>query len=270
MCSIIGRLAMGIIGFGWLEVSGRSLVPSPPAMITAFTTRPPAVAGPPAAKQRTAGHRDVGAGGQPGQDKSDDAGHPGEDVDRVLPGGVAVTEEEGRVGEHEGERARLAHPEDVDPGGSERRQQQDGHRHHHLAGEGGHSEPHWDGAVHGDGDDGGHHQHTVGDRIEHLTDGRHLVVAAGDEPVHPVGGAERAQQHRGCSLSTRAEQQPEEQWYAGQPHHCDPVGYGETTRPRSSCAGGPAATGAARSSPPIAISPALFTEPSLRARVGPG
>ena len=36
MCSIIGRLASGIIGLGALEVSGRSRVPSPPAMITAF------------------------------------------------------------------------------------------------------------------------------------------------------------------------------------------------------------------------------------------
>src|SRR5674476_1109050 len=35
-CSIIGMLAMGNIGLGWLEVRGRSRVPSPPAMITAF------------------------------------------------------------------------------------------------------------------------------------------------------------------------------------------------------------------------------------------
>ena len=38
MCSIIGRLAIGSIGFGAFEVSGRSRVPSPPAMITAFTS----------------------------------------------------------------------------------------------------------------------------------------------------------------------------------------------------------------------------------------
>ena len=36
MCSIIGRFASGIIGLGWLLVSGRSRVPSPPARITAF------------------------------------------------------------------------------------------------------------------------------------------------------------------------------------------------------------------------------------------
>ena len=40
-CSIIGRLAIGNIGFGWLDVRGRNRVPSPPAMITAFTSRPP-------------------------------------------------------------------------------------------------------------------------------------------------------------------------------------------------------------------------------------
>ena len=40
MCSIIGRLTMGIMGLGMFEVSGRRRVPSPPAMITAFT-RPP-------------------------------------------------------------------------------------------------------------------------------------------------------------------------------------------------------------------------------------
>ena len=36
MCSIIGSLTSGIIGFGAFEVSGRRRVPSPPAMITAF------------------------------------------------------------------------------------------------------------------------------------------------------------------------------------------------------------------------------------------
>ena len=35
-CSIIGRLTSGMRGLGWLDVSGRSLVPSPPAMMTAF------------------------------------------------------------------------------------------------------------------------------------------------------------------------------------------------------------------------------------------
>ncbi len=39
MCSIIGRLTSGSIGLGALLVSGRRRVPSPPAMITAFTAR---------------------------------------------------------------------------------------------------------------------------------------------------------------------------------------------------------------------------------------
>ena len=37
MCSIIGLLTNGIIGFGVLLVSGRRRVPSPPARMTAFT-----------------------------------------------------------------------------------------------------------------------------------------------------------------------------------------------------------------------------------------
>jgi hypothetical protein len=32
-----GLPTIGTIGFGWFEVSGRSLVPSPPAITTAFT-----------------------------------------------------------------------------------------------------------------------------------------------------------------------------------------------------------------------------------------
>ena len=60
-CSIIGMLAIGNIGLGWLEVNGRSRVPSPPAMITAFTTatppagrgvRRPAPCGPPGCRTR--------------------------------------------------------------------------------------------------------------------------------------------------------------------------------------------------------------------------
>jgi hypothetical protein len=36
MCSVIGLFATGTIGLGKLLVNGRSLVPEPPAMITAF------------------------------------------------------------------------------------------------------------------------------------------------------------------------------------------------------------------------------------------
>ena len=60
----------------------------------------------------------------------------------LLPAGGAVAQQEGRVGEHEGEGTGLAHPQDVDPGGAERGQQEDGGRHHHLAGQRGHAEPH--------------------------------------------------------------------------------------------------------------------------------
>ncbi len=40
MCSMQGLPAIGTIGFGWFEVSGRSRVPSPPAMTTAFIAAP--------------------------------------------------------------------------------------------------------------------------------------------------------------------------------------------------------------------------------------
>src|SRR5918999_6126294 len=43
MCSMHGLLTIEIMGFGWLLVSGRSLVPLPPAMITAFI-HPPFIA----------------------------------------------------------------------------------------------------------------------------------------------------------------------------------------------------------------------------------
>ena len=56
MCSIIGRLASGSIGFGAFEVSGRSRVPSPPAMITAFTSaEPPVLVAPRASARRAIG-----------------------------------------------------------------------------------------------------------------------------------------------------------------------------------------------------------------------
>ena len=40
MCSMQGRPATVTIGLGWFEVSGRSRVPSPPAITTAFKRRP--------------------------------------------------------------------------------------------------------------------------------------------------------------------------------------------------------------------------------------
>ena len=55
MCSIIGALAIGIIGFGALDVSGRRRVPSPPAMMTAFM--PPTVPADRAAQADTPGER---------------------------------------------------------------------------------------------------------------------------------------------------------------------------------------------------------------------
>jgi len=59
------------MGLGWLAVSGRSLVPSPPAMITAFTRSPPhaerALAG---ARRAPASKRDVRGGSDETEDQS--------------------------------------------------------------------------------------------------------------------------------------------------------------------------------------------------------
>jgi hypothetical protein len=41
----MGRLITGNMGFGWLLVSGRNLVPCPPAIITAFMMNFPPVIG---------------------------------------------------------------------------------------------------------------------------------------------------------------------------------------------------------------------------------
>ncbi len=42
MCSMHGLPTIGTIGLGWFEVSGRSRVPSPPAITTAFIRAAPA------------------------------------------------------------------------------------------------------------------------------------------------------------------------------------------------------------------------------------
>src|SRR3954451_24749833 len=86
MCSIIGRFATGIIGFGWLLVSGRSRVPSPPARVTAFMlasscrglTRGTTLT------QCGAGHRDVERGCVVAEDESADREEPGDDLDDVA------------------------------------------------------------------------------------------------------------------------------------------------------------------------------------------
>src|ERR1043165_1052595 len=93
VCSIIGTFAMGIIGFGWLLVSGRRRVPSPPARITAFMRQPPL-------------RRDRGKLAP----RATPADNGEERVHRV--GGVG--DEEHRHREHECERACLTRPHDVD------------------------------------------------------------------------------------------------------------------------------------------------------------
>jgi hypothetical protein len=99
MCSAIGRFAIGSIGFGWEIVNGRSRVPSPPAMITAFTSSP--YTGDRCGKRRR--HNNVGG-----------------DVQPMGKRARTVAEQEERKRHQQAERAGLPDPQDVDsrrPGG---------------------------------------------------------------------------------------------------------------------------------------------------------
>src|SRR3954470_24997711 len=89
MCSIIGAFAIGIMGFGWLLVSGRSRVPSPPARMTAFIgvpssgvhhARPPG----PTLAQRLARDGDVPGRGVVAQDQPADREAPGDHGQHVV------------------------------------------------------------------------------------------------------------------------------------------------------------------------------------------
>jgi hypothetical protein len=60
-------------------------------------------------------------------------------------------------------------------------------------------------------DDGDHrrdHEEPVGHRVEDHSHGRHLMEAAGHEPVDPVGGTERPQQDGRRRLVVTTEQEP--------------------------------------------------------------
>src|SRR5665213_2939070 len=123
--SIIGMFAIGSIGLGWLEVSGRSRVPSPPAMITAFISSLPSSrhlrlvhvifgiaqrSGVPATPigERLAGHGHIGGGGHPGQSEADHADDPGHRPDDLLPAGRPVAHQEQWIGGHQREGTGLA------------------------------------------------------------------------------------------------------------------------------------------------------------------
>src|SRR4051812_8654614 len=136
MCSIIGRFATGIIGLGWLLVSGRSRVPSPPARITAFMVAPPSAclgcvrcSGPAplgcsrgcsvgcfarftALTQGGARQGDVPGGGQVAEDQATDGEAPGDEFDDVPAGRRVqlVDQDEEREREHQGQRACFADP----------------------------------------------------------------------------------------------------------------------------------------------------------------
>src|SRR4029077_19443634 len=97
---MIGRLTTGSIGLGWLAVIGRSLVPSPPAITTAFTAaRSPSRVGARSLRcsrfsQQLPGLRDIQARGPPVQGTSPDNEDPTDDPRHLRVASCVRTEEE--------------------------------------------------------------------------------------------------------------------------------------------------------------------------------
>ena len=124
MCSIIGRLASGSIGFGAFEVSGRSRRAlaaghdhglhevEPTRARTVRLDRPGARRGP---RGTYMTQRDVA------EHQAGDAGDPGEHPGGVGPAEGAVRGQEQREGDHQAEGAGLAEPGDVDAAGARAR-----------------------------------------------------------------------------------------------------------------------------------------------------
>ena len=238
MCSIIGCWpTRGSIGLGRFEVCGRRRVPSPPAMITAFMPRKPGGAAALVVAQRSAAAGLDVAGSPPGtgQRQPREAGHPGDDPDRLLPGRRAVAQEEGRVGEHEAERPRLAHPEHVDPRRTQYGEEDHHGRDEHLPRDGGQPEPQGHGPIDHHRDHGGADEDAVGRRVEDLAQGRDLVVAAGHEAVDPVRGAQDGEQDGRRRRAVQAEEKPQEHREAKESHQRDEVRCGQD--PVEACIG---------------------------------
>ena len=78
-----------------------------------------------------------------------------------------------------------------------------------------------------DGADAAEQQQPVGDGIEHLAHGGHLVEVPGQVPVDPVGRAHRAEDPRRRVPLVVTEQQPQEQREQAQPGDRDDIGQGE-------------------------------------------
>ncbi len=213
-CSIIGRLAMGSIGLGWLEVSGRSRVPSPPAMITAFT-RPPLVSSTllrparPSDSARRAGPTYDAAAIQASAARRYRPPRRRSAPDPASPRCRGSTGRRGRRTSgrtcrpcpptaRRCARAPSAASSSTIPATSTSRPRVARPNHSGTA-------P-WTmieiTAV--------PTQQPVGHRVEDLAQRRDLVPAAGHEAVDPVGGAEDGQEHGRARLLVVAEEQPDE------------------------------------------------------------
>ena len=212
MCSIIGRFATGIIGFGWLLVSGRSRVPSPPARITAFiapcSLRCTGVAtarGPRAGRLGRSGctERRVVA-----EDESADREEPAADDQRRRGRCRSMASSQRNSGNANISASVPAFPTHCTsmrraPGGREHstttlttpRARARGRR------------PSGDAALMIRARRPAIEQDPVGDRVEDLAELAALVEAAGDVAVDPVGRAEHREQAAAASGSSSASSQ---------------------------------------------------------------
>ena len=230
MCSIIGTFAIGIIGFGWLLVSGRSRVPSPPARMTAFMShlRPAVVSVRPSRNAARAAGTYFAAAKYPSTIPPIAKPHPHDVEERRAPTPRRVGDEEHRQREHQRERARLARPTRTSMRRAPASRERDG-RDRDRAPRGRARSTSTTSTPTGrpcvqQRDRGRDEQHAIGGRVEDLAELAALVEVARDVAVDPVGRAEHGEQHGGAAPGgMRLPQHPEEHGDAQQPDHRDEI-----------------------------------------------
>src|SRR6516225_6007361 len=239
-CSMIGRLATGSMGLGWLAVIGRSRVPSPPAMTTAFNgfaapfaafrlyfPHEPTLGMYPTAVGQASYLGHVQHRGPPVQDGSPDREGPAYDPgQRPAPAGV-IAEEQQRERVEQAQGGGLADQADLQ-GAEAGPAFEHGQRpaHHQLADREDGDQPPRDDFPYRERDDGRRDVQPVGQRIEHLAEPAALVQRAGNLAVQPVGNA-RGDEQRDRPVvgggGARPEDEPQEDRDSSQPGGTDRV-----------------------------------------------
>ena len=133
----------------------------------------------------------------------------------------------GEESHHESRRADLAPPRDVDATGAHCAENQHGHRHDHLTGQNGQSEPEGDRAVDDHREHSYEEQESIRGRVEELADLRYLSKSAGQVAIHPIGDPEYGQEKRSGESILLHEQQDQEYRNAEQANDRDEVRDGE-------------------------------------------